>query len=196
MEIGLYGASGHAKVLLNICMLTISKSVYIYDDNTSVQRLCGNLVHHKVKEGIEWVISIGNNRLRKIIVTNNNFHFTRLIHPQSVLSNNIVIGEGSVIMAGVIVNSASKVGNHVILNTKCSVDHDCEIEDYVHISPGATLCGNVLVKTGAHIGAGAVILPGVNIGVWAIIGAGSVVVKDVSDGVTVLGNPARELKVS
>jgi acetyltransferase EpsM len=192
MEIGIYGASGHAKVLLDICEIGSKNSVFIYDDNLSVKELGGSLVHHEIKVGIQWLIGIGNNQLRKSIVKKYNFNFTKLIHPRSVLAKDSKIDVGTVIMAGAIVNSGCNVGKHVILNTNCSVDHDCEIEDYVHISPGATLCGNVLVKKGTHIGAGAVILPGVNIGEWATIGAGSVVVKDVSDGVTMLGNPARK----
>jgi len=64
----------------------------------------------------------------------------------------------------VIVNAGSIIGNHVILNTNCSVDHDCVIEDFVHVSPGATICGGVKIKEGVHIGAGAVVLPNLTIG--------------------------------
>jgi acetyltransferase-like isoleucine patch superfamily enzyme len=43
------------------------------------------------------------------------------------------------------------------------------------------------------IGAGAIILPGVKIGDGAIVGAGSVVMSDVPEGMTVIGNPARNV---
>jgi acetyltransferase-like isoleucine patch superfamily enzyme len=43
------------------------------------------------------------------------------------------------------------------------------------------------------IGAGAIILPGVKIGDGAIVGAGSVVMSDVPAGMTVFGNPARNV---
>ena len=50
-----------------------------------------------------------------------------------------------------------------------------------------------LVKRGAALGTGSVILPGLTIGVGAIVGAGAVVTRDVPDGVTVVGNPARQI---
>jgi maltose O-acetyltransferase len=43
------------------------------------------------------------------------------------------------------------------------------------------------------IGAGAIILPGVKIGEGGIVGAGSVVMSDVPAGMTVIGNPARNV---
>ena len=43
------------------------------------------------------------------------------------------------------------------------------------------------------IGSQAVILPGVTIGNDAIVGAGSIVTRDVSPGMTVVGNPARNV---
>ena len=58
-----------------------------------------------------------------------------------------------------------------------------------HISPHATLCGNVHVGKGAWIGAGATVIPGIRIGEWATIGAGSVVLHDIPAHTTVAGVP-------
>ena len=94
-------------------------------------------------------------------------------------------------MQGSTIQSAAKIGKHCIVNTNASIDHECVIGDFVHISPQATLCGNVHVGTGSWIGASAVVIPGVKIGRWSVIGAGSVVVNDVPDGVVAYGNPCR-----
>ena len=83
---------------------------------------------------------------------------------------------------------------HCIVNTGATVDHDCELQDYVHISPNATLCGNVFVGEGTHIGAGSVVLPGVKIGKWSVIGAGSVVAKDIPDRMLAVGNRCKIVK--
>ena len=50
-----------------------------------------------------------------------------------------------------------------------------------------------VVEDEASIGANATIVCGITIGKGATVGAGAVVTKDVPPGVTVVGNPAREL---
>jgi len=94
-----------------------------------------------------------------------------------------------------IVQSAAKVGRHVLVNTAASIDHDNEIGDYAHVSPHATLCGHVKVGEGTHIGAGAVVIPSIRIGKWCTIGAGTVVIRDIPDYATAVGNPARVIKM-
>jgi len=86
------------------------------------------------------------------------------------------------------------IGKHCIINTAASVDHDCVIEDFVQISPHATLCGGVSVGEGSQVGAGAVVIPGIRIGRWSLVAAGAVVLRDVPDNVLVMGNPARVVK--
>ena len=85
------------------------------------------------------------------------------------------------------------IGRGVILNTGCSVDHDCVIDDGVHIGPGARLCGNVKVGPRSLIGVGSAIRPRVTIGSDVVVGAGSAVVADIPDGSVVAGCPARRL---
>ena len=97
-------------------------------------------------------------------------------------------------MQGAIIQSCSEIGRHCIINTGASVGHDCKIHDFVHISPHATLCGNVTVGEGTWVGAGTVVIPGVKIGKWSIIGAGSVVIKDIPDQVLAVGNPCKVIK--
>ena len=52
----------------------------------------------------------------------------------------------------------------------------------------------IVIGDDVWIGGGAIILPGVTIGAGAIVGAGAVVTRDVASGVTVAGNPARQLQ--
>ena len=72
-----------------------------------------------------------------------------------------------------------------------SIDHDCTINDFVHVAPGATLCGGVLVGRSTLIGAGTTILPNIKVGENVIIGAGSLVNKDIPDNSMVFGTPAK-----
>ncbi len=99
-------------------------------------------------------------------------------------------------MAGVSVNVHTKIGNHCIINTNASIDHDCVLEDFVHVSPNAALAGDVRVGEGTHIGIRACVIQGLRIGKWCVVGAGAVIIRDVPDHATVVGNPGRVVKIN
>ena len=196
----LFGASGHAKVIIDSLKASRKQISGLFDDNPDVKelleyRVYGSFDQDRLGEE-ELIISIGLNHIRKKIVEKlpENTLYGNAIHPSAIISEYASIGEGTVVMQGVIIQSSVTIGKHCIINTTASVDHDCIIEDYVHISPNATLCGSVSVGEGSQVGAGAVVIPGIKIGKWSLVAAGAVVMKDVPDNVLVLGNPARVVK--
>jgi len=192
----LYGASGHAKVIIDILKNSKNSISAIFDDNKSIKQLLGLEVRstEEINSNNIFIISIGNNRIRKEISKKLENKFGKAIHPNSVIDTTVKLEVGTVVMAGAVINSSSKIGKHCIVNTSANIDHDCVLGDFVHISPNATLCGNVIVEEGTHIGAGATIIPGIKIGKWVTVGAGSVIIKDVPDNVTVIGNPGKVIK--
>lgn len=195
----LYGASGHASVIIEILEESNQEIQGLFDDNELIKELLGYKCYGKYTKVVlgdkSLIISIGNNLIRKQIVDRiGNINYFKAIHPNASISRRVKIGEGTVIMSGAIINSSVTIGNHSIINTASSIDHDCAISDYVHISPHATLCGNVSIGKGSHVGAAAVIIPGIKIGKWCTIGAGSIIIKDVEDYSTVVGNPGKIIK--
>ena len=190
----LFGASGHAKVIMDILDASNIKIDALIDDNNEINELHGYKVLHGITDASPVIVSIGSNAIRKSIVEKLSGKFGTAIHPSAIISPTAKVGEGTVVMQGSIIQSDSIIGRHCIINTKASIDHDCVIGDYAHISPGSILCGNINVGEGTWIGAGSIIIPGVKIGKWSIIGAGSVVVKDIPDGVIAYGNPCKVIR--
>ena len=193
----LYGASGHAKVIIDILKKNKINISTIIDDNKDLKSILELKVNpiNKITINETVLISIGNNKTRKLISEKlNTINYGRAIHPNTTIDNTSIIQEGTVVMANVIINSSSNIGKHCIINTNSVIEHDCNIGDFVHVSPSATLCGNVTIGEGTHIGAGAIIIPNIKIGKWCVIGAGSVVIKDVPDNITMVGNPAKPIK--
>lgn len=192
------GASGHAKVILDILVLQGLEISGIWDDNESSEFLLpvqGSVATFLEYNSSNVILAIGNNQVRKKIALRlTNPTTVTAIHPKSVVSEFALIGTGTVVMANASINAGSKIGNHVIVNTNASVDHDCVLEDYVHISPQVGLAGNVEVGEGTHIGIGACIIQGIKIGKWVTIGAGSVIIRDVPDYAVVVGNPGKIIK--
>jgi sugar O-acyltransferase (sialic acid O-acetyltransferase NeuD family) len=201
-RIFLFGASGHAKVICEILETLRHIPHGLIDDNPLVTSLLDYPVYNTLEQaavtaGDHFVISIGNNRIRKAVAAKlNGVQFASAIHPSAIISPRSRIGEGTVVMPNVTVNVSGTIGRHVILNTNCSIDHDCIIEDFVHISPNAALAGNVKVGEGTHIGIGACVTQNITIGKWATVGAGAVIIRDVPDYAVVVGNPGSVIKMN
>jgi sugar O-acyltransferase (sialic acid O-acetyltransferase NeuD family) len=197
----LYGASGHAKVICEILEAQGRIPYGLIDDNPLVTSLLDYSVYNTLQQAAvqpddQFIISIGSNRIRKIVAQQlSAVQFTNATHPSAVISPRSSIGRGTVVMANVSVNVHSNIGHHVILNTNSSIDHDCMVEDFVHISPNAALAGNVQVGEGTQIGIGASVKQNIRIGKWVIVGAGAVIIRDVPDYAVVVGNPGRIIKM-
>ena len=143
------------------------------------------------------IIAIGDNALRAKWGKRFREHslpMATVVHPAAIISRSASIGEGSVVFAGAIVNASAAVGEGCILNVASTVDHDCHLEDYVHVASGANIAGEVFVGRESLIGVGAVVKPFTRIGSGVTIGAGSVVIRSIADGLVMVGNPARELR--
>lgn len=196
----LFGASGHGKVVKDILNANGVKVEAFVDDNLSVDECAGRIVLHDAKGLSPMIVSIGVNRIRKIVVdrlvakANEDGHpleFATAIHPSAIISPSAQIGEGTVVMAGAVINANAVIGKHCIVNTGATVDHDCVVGDYCHIAPGANISGATQIGEGTWIGVGACVVQCLNIGKDCMIGAGSVVVTDIPDDVTAYGNPCR-----
>lgn len=191
----LYGASGHGKVIKDIAEARGDSVEGFVDDNPNLMLYCGKKVCHQPDGLSPMIVSIGINKSRKRIVEKLNCRFATAIHPTAIVSPSAKIGEGTVVMPGAIINADAVIGKHCIVNTGASVDHECVVGDFCHIAPHASLCGQVHVGEGTLIGVGASVIPCVEIGEWCTIGAGAAVVSNIPDNKTVVGVPAKTLKM-
>lgn len=200
-ELIIIGAGGHGKVVADIAINIGYESVKFLDDNERIE-YCGSFA----VVGRSWeverydcdiFVAIGNAEIRQRIqkrLEEDNKKIPVLIHPKAVVARDIEIGNGSVVMAGTVINSGSRIGKGCIVNTCSSVDHDCKIMDYVHISVGAHVAGTVNIGCRTWIGAGAVISNNLAIAGDCIIGAGAAVVRNIEEKGCYAGVPAKKIK--
>jgi sugar O-acyltransferase (sialic acid O-acetyltransferase NeuD family) len=197
------GYSGHAFVVCGI-FNSINQKVTAYCDseektyNPFNLQYLGNENTTQAQEAFaknNFFIAIGDNNIREKIynhLAQKNLLPINAIHATAVIDSTATIAaNGVMIAANATINPLVQIGKGVICNTNCSIDHECVINDFAHIAPGAVLCGNVTVGTKTFVGANAVVKQGITIGNNCMIGAGAVVVKDVPNGATVVGVPAK-----
>jgi methionyl-tRNA formyltransferase len=202
----LIGYSGHSYVVHNI-FDALGKKIEGYYENEEKATNPYNLKYlgqesseqaYSVLKSNPFFIAIGDNVIRQKIFEQcaakgcmpvNAIHPTAAIDPSATLSP-----YGIMISSHVSINALSKIGRAVICNTGCIIEHECEVDDFVHVGPGTVLCGNVVIGKGTFVGANAVVRQGVHIGKNCTIGAGAVVIKDVPDNTIVIGNPSRDME--
>lgn len=198
-KVVVFGAGGHARVVIDclqdkgVTVAGVFDAKPVKSENSLGAPYLGNY-DSGVAQDLPMIIAIGDNLSRKMLSEKSEHKFATAIHPSASVSPNAIVSEGTMILHRAILQTRAIVGKHVILNTGSQVDHDCVLGAFVHIGPGAVLCGSVTVGEGALVGAGAVVTPGINIGNWAIVGAGAVVIENVPDHATVVGSPARIIK--
>ncbi len=201
------GAGGHARVVLDALIAQARWSRFAFldrdpalrgrmvsgvpvvgDDDDLAQAGDNGFTHFIVGVG-----GIGDNTPRRKLYEKglaSELEAASALHPTARLAASTVIGDGTAVLAGAIVNPDAAIGRNVVLNTGCIVEHDCRIGDHVQVSPGAIVLGGVSIGPLAYIGAGAVLIQGVRIGEGAVVGAGAVVLADVPDGARAVGVPA------
>ena len=195
------GASGHGEVIYDLAssLKCYENIIFLDDDKLLQERMVvqgGKEYALQYSDCAEVIVAVGNAEIRKMLVEYYKEHdviVTSLVHPFSWVAPGTVIEDGTVIMAGAVVQPGCKIGKGVIINTSSSVDHDCMIGDYCHISVGSHLAGSVCLGDNTWIGAGATINNNINICSNVMIGAGAVVVKDITEPGTYVGVPAKKL---
>jgi len=199
----LVGAGGHAKVLLSLaksagfevvgvcapefesCEIKEWRGIKVLGGDSSIEQLDPQKIGL-----INGVGHVMHNSIRKTIFERyrtQGFDFPALIHPFSSVDPSVSLGQGVQVMAGVVIQADSVIGENTIINSRASIDHDCIINANVHIAPGALVCGNVSIGGGAFIGAGATIVQSLVVGEDAVVGAGSVLVKSLPANCMSLG---------
>jgi sugar O-acyltransferase (sialic acid O-acetyltransferase NeuD family) len=205
-----FGAGGHGRVVLDI-LVNIGEVdvVGFVDSNPDLtgRRIDGvpvvgsidDLAH--IREGLDVdcaIVAIGDNGMRRSFadrLEEDGLELINAVHPSANLARNVTLGRNIVIAAGCLVCAHCQIGDSVILNTGCLADHESLIGTATHICPGARLAGRVTVESGAFVGIGATVIQNVRVGYESVVGAGAVVIGDVAPMSTVVGVPAREIKL-
>jgi sugar O-acyltransferase (sialic acid O-acetyltransferase NeuD family) len=151
------------------------------------------------KESTSVVLGIGDPNVKiKIVerlIANSYLSFPNIIDPIAIIGNdNVALGKGNVICAGVIITCDIKICDFITLNLSCTVGHDTVINDFASFMPSVNISGEVVIEKGVYVGTGAKIINLLSIGEHTVVGAGAVVAKSLPARCTAVGIPAKPIK--
>jgi len=203
-NIYILGAGGMAREVYQV-FIDLRKDKIVKGFLVNVQNINKNIKNKSVKKiddirehknEIELVNGIGSPLRRKLIqeLEIKGYRFHTIIHPSSVIGEDVIIGEDVVILGNSVLTTNIIIGKHTIINVNSTISHDCIIGDYVTIAPGVSIAGGVDIGNNSFIGIGSSIIHNVKIGVNTFIGGGSVVVNNIPDNYLAYGNPARPIR--
>jgi sugar O-acyltransferase (sialic acid O-acetyltransferase NeuD family) len=116
------------------------------------------------------------------------FIFESVISPAAQISKHAVVGVGTVIMHGVVINAGVKIGDYSIINTGSIIEHDSKIGNFSHVSTGVIINGEASIGNNTFVGSGTVVMERINIGDNCIVGMGQQVRHDLSHHSKYVGN--------
>lgn len=208
-KILIWGASGHALVITNIIEMTSDYEIYGYIDDVYPENkrklVCGRpvlggreVLTSLLKKGVTNIaLGFGHCNARLQIgelLEKMGFNLPPIIHPKSVVAQNVEISKGAVICPGVIIDPDCKIGRFALINNNATICHGTNIAEAVHICPGVIICGNASIGSCTWIGAGSTIIESLTIGRECFVGSNTNVVNNIQEKKLVLGNPGKEIR--
>jgi sugar O-acyltransferase (sialic acid O-acetyltransferase NeuD family) len=122
--------------------------------------------------------------------------YATLVHPSAAVSRRARLGRGTYVTACASVGGGVSIGDHVHVGAGCIIGHDVRVDDHSVLAPASVLSGFVHVGRACYVGTNACVRSSIQVGEMALVGMGAVVIRDVPAGMTVVGNPARQLRSS
>lgn len=204
MKVIIYGASGQGRVTADLIRTMGKHDIFgfVDDDKSKTgilidgvkvvggRDILSTLCTKDKVQGVVLAVGDGNVRASLFeLCRKTDLEIIGFIHPSAAVSPGAQIHPSAMVWPHAVINVGATIGMSTIVNSNSTVEHDVALGSFVHVAPGAILCGNCSVGDHTWIGAGAVILQGVRVGKSATIGAGSVVLADVPDDTTGFGVP-------
>lgn len=88
------------------------------------------------------------------------FVLPNIISPLAYVADNVVLGEGNVVMHHALINTSVRLGHNCIINSKALIEHGVQIGSHCHISTAAVINGDAQVQDGCFIGSQAMVREG------------------------------------
>ena len=209
-SIVIIGSGFHSKVVVNeILKLKKYKILGFLDEKKKIGTVINKRHNLKIigklsklkklnNKNTFFFIAVGENFKRAKIYeslkkkTTGRIKWCKLISKDTIISKDVKIGVGTLIVNGSIINPDTKIGKHCIINTKSVIEHDNHFDDFTSTGPAVATGGNVKIKKFSHIGIGSIVKNNRTINKNTIVGGKSFVNKDCDELSVYYGLPAKK----
>jgi len=190
MKKAVFGNGGHSKEVKSYFDFEVQ--VFVDDEYATANVLP---ISYFDPNEYEIMIALSNSKTRQEVIKKlpSQTKFFSFIHPSSILSGDVDLGEGCFIGPNCILTTNIKIGKHALLNRGSQIGHDCIIGDFFSTMPGVIISGNNTIGDYVYFGAGSVTREKLNITSGVTIGLNSGVIKDIVVPGTYVGTPVKKI---
>jgi sugar O-acyltransferase (sialic acid O-acetyltransferase NeuD family) len=206
----LVAASGLAREVLAVLRAqAAAPPAWVLDDDPQLwgttvagAPVIGGLQEAKEYDDSQLVVCAGRGAVRRRLVSRlrdlgvGEDRYARVVHPSVHVPDGCSVGEGSILLAQVVLTAGVSVGRHVVAMPHVTLTHDDAVEDYATLCAGVSLGGNVRVGEAAYLGMNAGVRENVTVGAGAVLGMGAALLRDQPADQTWVGVPAAPLNTT
>ena len=204
-KILIFGSGNQARLVSNLIKNHYNILAYFINVKTNQKKLNNrNIYAFSKSKFIEitknrkclGIIAIGDNKIRKKIFNEIQnlklkIEWASIVSNKAIISDDVKIGKGTLVMPGCIINNGSIIKDHCIINTGSIIEHDNFFDNFSSCGPRVVTGGNVKVKKNSYIGIGSVVKENISIHENVIIGGNSFVNKNCKKNSLYYGNPIK-----
>jgi sugar O-acyltransferase (sialic acid O-acetyltransferase NeuD family) len=100
------------------------------------------------------------------------------IHPDARVYTDKVFGEGSVVLAGAIIEPHAQVGSNTMVWCNVTLAHHSDLGDHCWAAAGTVISGQAKVRHNTFLGVGSIVVNAVTVGEFNVIGAGALISRN------------------
>ena len=186
------GSGGHALSCIDVINSTQEFDIMGYIDNSKNKNFPSKYKYYGSDEDLKLIrkeienafIAVGQikdfkNRLNIYkLLKKYNFTLPKILASSSYVSDDVLIGEGTIVMHNCFINSGTIIGKNCIINTGALIEHNVEIKDHNHISTSVVINGGVKIGSKNFIGSNSTLNNDIHLGDEMVIPSASRITKN------------------
>lgn len=163
MRLIILGAGGYGRTISDLAEQSKQYSEILFlDDKAQASDVIGSISEYRdyINSDTLFFPAIGDNELRASLlhdIKSAGGEIASVVHSSAYISPKAIIGIGVAILPHTSIGTGVRIGDGSIINMNAVVDHDCVIEECVHIAPGAIVKGENRISRFAKVDSGTVI---------------------------------------
>jgi sugar O-acyltransferase (sialic acid O-acetyltransferase NeuD family) len=118
------------------------------------------------------------------------------LHPDARIYSTNPIGEGSIVLPGVVIEPFVHVGANTVIWSNVTLAHDSRVADNCWVAAGTVVSGQASICQNSFLGVNATVVNSVTVDEYNFVGAGALITKSTKAGAVHLARSAELLRYS